>query len=248
MPLRAANIFCSAAVRAEIRAIDRLKLAHAVKEQKLSEAQNIAEIVLDAEAKIGELLKGIPKTTNNNPDGKNQYQIGQKSSTALLTTPKQQAKETLDISDDQAKRFMKLAENKPMVEQAKAEAREKGEIVTRQFGFISAGLEKMKSRHEKTYMSEPRTCKTETLENAGIDRRRAVEAEKLAAIPENEFAEIIAEKRESEELSKAAVMKAADRERREQKKAEIRAGNFQRWQVRRINAPISLGIILLYRF
>ena len=57
---------------------------------------------------------------------------------------------------------MKLAENKPMIEQAKAEAREKGEIVTRQ-----AVLEKAKS---------------------------------------------------------------ADRERREQKRADSHAGSFRRWQ------------------
>ena len=120
-----------AAVRAEIRAIDRLRLARDVKEQKLHEAQNIAEIVIDAEKRIGELLKGIPKATNNNPGGKNQYQIGQKCSAALLTTSKQQSKETLDISDDQAKRFMKLAENTDLIEQAKAEARENGKIVTR---------------------------------------------------------------------------------------------------------------------
>ena len=49
-----------AAVRAEIRAIGKLKLANDVKEQKLNEAQNIAEIVLDAETKIGELLRDIP--------------------------------------------------------------------------------------------------------------------------------------------------------------------------------------------
>ena len=67
LPLRAANIFCSAAVRAEIRAIDKLKLAHDVKEQKLHEAQDIAEIVINAEEKIGELLKAIPSEITGRP-------------------------------------------------------------------------------------------------------------------------------------------------------------------------------------
>ena len=40
------------AVRAEIRAIEKVGLAKEVHEQKLAEAQEIAEAVLDAEAKI----------------------------------------------------------------------------------------------------------------------------------------------------------------------------------------------------
>lgn len=115
-------------VRAEIRAIDKLKLANEVKEQKLQEAQNIAEIVLDAETKIGELLKAIPKSSG----GDRKSNEIKKSSNALFETPKQLAKQEIGISNDQAKRYIKLAENKPLVEQAKAEARENGEIVTRQ--------------------------------------------------------------------------------------------------------------------
>ena len=45
------------AVRAEIRAIEKVGLAKEVHEQKLAEAQDIAEAVLDAEVKIGELTK-----------------------------------------------------------------------------------------------------------------------------------------------------------------------------------------------
>lgn len=68
--------------------------------------------MLDAETKIGELLKEIPKATpNNNP-------FHEKSNAAPLVTPKQQAKKEIGISNDQAKRYIKLAENKPIVEAA----------------------------------------------------------------------------------------------------------------------------------
>ena len=49
------------AVRAEIRAINKLQLAEDVREQKKEEAQMLAEALLDAEVRIGDLLKTIPK-------------------------------------------------------------------------------------------------------------------------------------------------------------------------------------------
>lgn len=52
------------AVRAEIRAIEKVGLAKEVHEQKLLEAQEIAEAVLDAEVKVGELTARIPKAKN----------------------------------------------------------------------------------------------------------------------------------------------------------------------------------------
>jgi len=56
------------AVRAEIRAIKKVGLAQEVHQQKLQEAQEIAEAVLDAEVQIGKLTAAIPKATpNNNP-------------------------------------------------------------------------------------------------------------------------------------------------------------------------------------
>ena len=76
---------------------------------------------------------------------------------------------------------------------------------TRQMGVISAGIEKAKN---KFALPGDGRAKTETLAAAGVDIRRANEAEKLAAIPETRFAEIIAEKKESGELTKTAVMEA----------------------------------------
>lgn len=59
------------AVRAAIRAIDKVGLAKEVRQQKLLEAQDIADAVLDAEVRIGELTSCIPKATSGN--GSNQY-------------------------------------------------------------------------------------------------------------------------------------------------------------------------------
>lgn len=113
-------------VRAEIRAINKIGLAKEVHEQKLAEAQEIAEAVLDAEVKIGELTKRMEKATpNNNP----YHEID---SAVELVKPKAAALEQIGISQRTAERFEQLANNPEYVEQAKAEARENNRIVTRQ--------------------------------------------------------------------------------------------------------------------
>ena len=55
-------------VRASIRAIDKLKLAEEVREQKKEEAQMLGEALLDAEVRIGDLLKTIPKAQGKRTD------------------------------------------------------------------------------------------------------------------------------------------------------------------------------------
>jgi len=122
-----------AAVRAEIRAIDKLQLADEVRAQKREEAQYIAEAVMDAEVRVGELLKAVPKATQGT--GANQYKqdLAEKDTTVPFSTSKQQARENIGITRKQADRYVKLAENKEIVEQAKAEARENDDIVSRAF-------------------------------------------------------------------------------------------------------------------
>lgn len=48
-------------IRAEIRAIDKLQIAEEVRNQKKEEAQLLAEALLDAEVKLGELFQALPK-------------------------------------------------------------------------------------------------------------------------------------------------------------------------------------------
>ena len=98
------------AVRAEIRAIDKVGLAKSVREQKLKEAQAISEAVLDAEVRIGQLMKEVPKA-------KNQYTNALPSGGS---SNKRKAIEDAGFTKTQAQRFETLAENPEIVEQAKA--------------------------------------------------------------------------------------------------------------------------------
>ena len=118
------------AVRAEIRAINKVQLAEEVREQKKEEAQMLAEALLDAEVRIGDLLKQIPKM---NTFKGNQYK--EVNSHQCESTKKQETKQEvitrLGFNKDQANRFETLSSNKDVVEQVKAEARENEDIPTR---------------------------------------------------------------------------------------------------------------------
>ena len=109
------------AVRAEIRAIEKVQLAAEVHEQKLNEAQEIAEAVLDAEAKLGELTSQMEKATAN------QYTVQ-----SISAVTKQKQLEEIGLTKMQTSRFETLASHPAQVEQAKADARAEGRIVTRQ--------------------------------------------------------------------------------------------------------------------
>lgn len=114
------------AVRAEIRAIDKLQVAEDVREQKKEEAQMLAEALLDAEVRIGDLLKQIPKSQGTRTDIKKPVDIG----VDKLETKKETI-ERLGLNQKQAERFETLSSNKDVVEQVKAEARENEDIPTR---------------------------------------------------------------------------------------------------------------------
>lgn len=109
-------------VRAEIRAINKLGLAKEVKEQKREEASYLADALLDAEIRIGELISEIPKATPN-PKAPSKSNTGEISKT-------QQVKE-LGFTQKQSEQFQQLAKNKDIVEQVKAEARENEDLPTR---------------------------------------------------------------------------------------------------------------------
>lgn len=115
------------AVRAEIHAIEKVGLAQEVREQKLQEAQEIAEVVTDAEVRIGELLKQIPKATNG---GANQYQAKSQCS-EIKQKPKSQVIKENGLTQRQAEHFQIMADNPDSVARAKEKARKNGEVLSR---------------------------------------------------------------------------------------------------------------------
>ena len=126
-------------VRAGIKALDKLDMAKDVREQKKQEAQMLAEALMDAEVRIGEILLAMPKASGGNHG--NQY-----TSAKFLTAEdfgnvpkpepkpietKQEAAKKLGFNKQQVERFQTLAQNKDVVEQVKQEARANDDLATR---------------------------------------------------------------------------------------------------------------------
>lgn len=129
------------AVRAEIRAIKAVNLATEVYEQKLEEAQEIADAVLDAEVKIGELTAQMQKSVGGRPS-----KTIRTDAESIKTKSEQLAE--IGIKQDTAERFERMASNPKAVKAAKEEARQNNEIVTR-----AAVLRKIEEEEKKPHVA-----------------------------------------------------------------------------------------------
>jgi len=98
-------------VRAQMRAIDKLDLAAGVREQKKEEATILAGALLDAEARIGELIKNIPNKKATAGEGR-------------CSLPK-------GITHKQSSQFQTMSDHPEVIEQVKAEAVENDDLPTR---------------------------------------------------------------------------------------------------------------------
>lgn len=118
------------AVKAEIHAIDKVGIARDVYKQKLEEAQQIAEVVTDAECRMGELLKAVPKATKGT--GSNQYERKAEISPQVdFSKPKSQVIKESGLTQRQAEHFQLMASYPESVEKAKAKAREQETVLSR---------------------------------------------------------------------------------------------------------------------
>lgn len=116
----------AAAMRAEIRAIQKVGLAKAVYDQKLEEQRRLCDMILDASVRLGEMTKEIPTASGKRTDTE-----PRDSAVPRFEKTKIEAIEDLGFSKKQVQRFETLADNKDLVEQEKAQAREEGRMPTR---------------------------------------------------------------------------------------------------------------------
>ena len=127
-------------VKAEISAMKRLGLARDVVAQKIKEAGELAEIKTRAEMKLGELTAAMPKSSGGRPE-KNPSATG----TSFQT--KQEALDKVGIRKQAASEYERMAAHPEIVEQAMAEARDKGDVVSRS-GIMKKVNAEIK-RHER---------------------------------------------------------------------------------------------------
>lgn len=115
-----------AMVRAGIKALDKLDVAEGVRRQKKEEAQMLAEALLDAEVRIGEILAKMPKA-----GGGDRRSDNFKSNSGVTFETKEEAVKQLGFDKMQVSRFQTLAANKDLVEEVKQAAREADDLPTR---------------------------------------------------------------------------------------------------------------------
>lgn len=146
-----------ASVRAEIRAINKLQIAEEVRNQKKEEAQLLAEALLDAEVKLGELFQALPRATNQYKIASNTVVTSKNKkwqSNSNVTLPKTKEEVTNEMGFDKmtVSRFETLAKNKDLVEQVKQEARENDDIPTRtQVLSLAKARKQMQEQKEEEY-------------------------------------------------------------------------------------------------
>ena len=93
-------------IRAELRAMNKVGVAGEFHEQKLEQAQNIAEVVLDAEVRIGELMKEVPKASGGDRRSEN-FKID---SSVDFEKPKSEVITDAGFTQKQVERFQIIAD------------------------------------------------------------------------------------------------------------------------------------------
>ena len=145
-------------VRAGIKALDKLDMAKDVREQKKAEAQMLAEALMDAEVRIGEILLAMPKAQGKRTDIQPLLTTEEKLQPPPTPQPKpletkQEAAQKLGFNKQQVERFQTLAQHKDIVEQVKQEARANDDLATRT-AVLQAVKDQVKQDKEKHYKEQ----------------------------------------------------------------------------------------------
>ena len=113
------------ALRAQIRAISKVNLAREVYEQKLQEAQEIAQITLEAGQKMGELLLRIQTAQGRRTD------LGTSSTPLEEVKTKTEVTESMGLTRDQVSQYQQMALHPEAIKAAVQSAIERGDVVSK---------------------------------------------------------------------------------------------------------------------
>ena len=130
------------AVRAEIRAIDKLGLEDEKRQAVLEQARTLGEQLLDAEVRLGAIMATLPEAPGKRTD------LETPEDSDVQMSKKEILKEA-GFSVKTAQRYEMLAAHPDVVAQIKAEARNKGAVVSR-----TAVLRAIANKDEKKYDKE----------------------------------------------------------------------------------------------
>lgn len=151
-------------LKAEIRAIDKAKLAEEVLEQKREESRRLADLILLASVRIGELTKQMPTARgkrsdiqlSNSGDTMFESPLKSASNSAVNSTPstKKEAIRELGFSKMQVSRFETLASYPEEVEKARMIAAAESRPITQTEVLNLAKYKQEKTQAENQQIDE----------------------------------------------------------------------------------------------
>ena len=110
-------------MRAEIRAMNKLEFIKEIEEQKKQELQDLSEALIDAQVRIGELTKALPRASA--------YNARKTTSGYSDVVLKSETVKNLGLERYQVNEYEQMASNPEAVRQAKDEARDTERPVSR---------------------------------------------------------------------------------------------------------------------
>jgi hypothetical protein len=141
--------------KAKIRALEKVESSYAAKEAALKDGQDMAEILLDAEAKLGKLLKKIPPKRDKQSSSNR---------TSLPSLPP-------GITKKESHKAQTIASNPKIIEQVKEKAEKEKRLPTSEEVYREVKIqEKKKDRDKKRKeaIKKTETIKDETIFVRGI--------------------------------------------------------------------------------
>ena len=184
----------------KLKAVDKLKVAQAIKEQTLHETQEIAEALVAAEQRIGELLLSLPTAQGKRTDLETSAHRGEEVKT------KAEISAEMGYSKKNVEDYQQMAKHPEVVQKVIEDALANGEVVTK--SSVMKEIRAYKERIKELESREPKVPSDYT------DMKLKLKSAQIAAErAESDFAKV---KKENASL------------RKEKEKLEARLGNDEK--------------------
>lgn len=156
----------------KLRTVNRLSVAQEIRNQTLEETQELANALIAAEQRIGELLLAIPKASGRRTD----LSTLEERTTEVMT--KAETIANMGYSKDEAKDYQQMAKNPDIVRKVIEDATANGEVVTKSAVMkqIQRAKEEAKAEAQAEMKGYAETIKAQSKREA----REEVEAEMQA--------------------------------------------------------------------
>lgn len=113
----------------KLRTVNRLSVAQEIRNQTLEETQELANALIAAEQRIGELLLAMPKASGG--DHGNQYTGGKNPDVGNFAKSKTETIKEMGYGKNEAADYQQMAKNPEIVRKVIEEATANGEVVTK---------------------------------------------------------------------------------------------------------------------